>query len=66
MVNHRRKEKTEENLQDMKTVDQIMKKLRGDPGSNQDLPVKSEDDSAITDEKAKMERWKEHFKMILN
>lgn len=49
-------------LKDMKTVYQITKKLRGDHGPNQDLPVKAEDGSAITEEKAKLERWKRTFR----
>lgn len=53
-------------MKDMKTVYQITKKLRGDHGPKQDLPVKAEDGSAITEEKAKLERWKEHFEKILN
>lgn len=53
-------------MKDMKTVYQITKKLRGDHGPNQDLPVKAEDGSAITEEKAKLERWREHFEKILN
>lgn len=53
-------------MKDMKTVYQITKKLRGDLGPNQDLPVKAEDGSAITEEKANIERWREHFEKILN
>lgn len=53
-------------MKDMKTVYQITKKLRGDHGPNQDPPVKAEDGSAITEEKAKLERWREHFEKILN
>lgn len=53
-------------MKDMKTVYQIKKKLRGDHGPNQDLPVKAEDGSAITEEKAKLERWREHYEKILN
>ncbi|XP_062614538.1 uncharacterized protein LOC134276298 [Saccostrea cucullata] len=51
---------------DMKTVYQIRKKLRGDHGPNQDLPVKAEDGSAITEELAKLESWREHLENILN
>lgn len=53
-------------IKDMKTVYQITKKLRGDHGPNQDLPVKAEDGSAITEGRAKQERWREHFEKILN
>lgn len=49
----------------MKTV-QITKKLRGDTGPNQDIPVKTEDDTTITEETAKLESWREQFKKILN
>ena len=51
---------------DMKTVYQITKKLRGDRGQSQDLPVKAEDGTPITEEQAKLERWREHFQQILN
>lgn len=53
-------------IKDIKTVYQIMKKLRGDHGLNQDLPVKAGDGSAITEEKTKLERLKDHFEKILN
>lgn len=53
-------------IKDMKTVFQITKKLRGDHGPNLDLPVKAKDESAITEEKAKLKRWREHFEKILN
>ena len=33
---------------------------------NQDLPVKAADGTSITEEKAKLERWKKHFEQILN
>ena len=42
---------------DMKTVHQVTKKLREDRGQNQDLYVKANDCSTITEEKAKLERW---------
>ena len=41
---------------DMKTFQQITRKLRGDRGKNHDLTVKTKDGSTITDEKAKLER----------
>ena len=44
----------------MKTVYQITGKLRGDRGQNQDLIVKAKDGSTITEEKAKIERWRDH------
>lgn len=53
-------------IKDMKTVNKITKKLRGDHGPNQNLPVKTEDSSAIAVERAKLERWREHFEKILN
>lgn len=48
-------------IKDMKTVYHIIKKLRGDHDPNQDLPVKAEDGSAITEEMAKLQNWREHF-----
>ena len=50
----------------MKTVYQIIRNLRGDRGQNQDLIVKVKDGSTITEEKAKQERWREHFQQLLN
>ena len=46
---------------DTMTVCQITRKLRGDRGQNQDLNVKAKDRSIITEEKAKLERWREHI-----
>ncbi|KAK3517624.1 hypothetical protein QTP70_013436 [Hemibagrus guttatus] len=51
---------------DMKTVYMTTKKLRGDRGQNQDIPVRAKDGTPITEEYAKLERWKEHFRKILN
>ena len=51
---------------DMKTVYQITRKLHGDRGQNQDLIVKAKDGSTITEEKAKLERWREHFQQLLS
>ena len=51
---------------DMKTVYQITRKLSGDSGQSQDLTVKAKDRSAITEEKATLERWREHFQQLLN
>ncbi|KAK3545686.1 hypothetical protein QTP70_010891 [Hemibagrus guttatus] len=51
---------------DMKTVYMTTKKLRGDRGQNQDIPVRAKDGTPITEEYAKLERWKEHFRQILN
>jgi hypothetical protein len=51
---------------DMKTVYMTTKKLRGDRRQNQDIPVKAEDGTPITEERAKLGRWKEHFQRILN
>ncbi|GFR97313.1 craniofacial development protein 2 [Elysia marginata] len=53
-------------LGDMKSVYAITKKLRRDRGINQEIPVKAEVGTNITDEKRKLERWKEHFEKILN
>ncbi|KAK3549305.1 hypothetical protein QTP70_034532 [Hemibagrus guttatus] len=50
----------------MKTVYMTTKKLRGDRGQNQDIPVRAKDGTPITEEYAKLERWKEHFRQILN
>ncbi|KAK3515953.1 hypothetical protein QTP86_004679, partial [Hemibagrus guttatus] len=51
---------------DMKTVYMTTKKLRGDRGQNQDIPVRAKDGTPITEEYAKLKRWKEHFRQILN
>ena len=50
---------------DIKTVNQIARKLRGDRGQNQDLTVRAKDGSTITDEKAKVKRWRKHFQQLL-
>ncbi|GFR83126.1 endonuclease-reverse transcriptase [Elysia marginata] len=42
------------------------KKLRGDRGMNQEIPVKAEDGTTINDNKRKLERWKKHFEKIFN
>ncbi|KAK3540972.1 hypothetical protein QTP86_007688 [Hemibagrus guttatus] len=41
---------------DMKTVYMTTKKLRGDRGQNQDIPVRAKDGTPITEEYAKLER----------
>ena len=51
---------------DMRTVYQITRKLQGNHGNTQDLPLKAVDGSTITEEKAKLQRWGEHFNEILN
>lgn len=51
---------------DMKTVYMITKKLRGDRGQNQDLPLKASDGTLITEEQAKLARWRDHFQQTLN
>ena len=33
----------------------------GKKKQNQEIPVKSEDDTLITEELAKLERWRQHF-----
>ena len=50
---------------DMKTVLQITRKLRGDSLQNQDFTAKAKDGSTITEEQAKLERWREqqHFNL---
>ena len=53
-------------MKDMKTVYMTTRKLRGDRGYNQDIPVKAEDGTPITEELAKLERWKQHFQHTLN
>ena len=50
----------------MKTAYQITGKLRGERGQNHDLTVKAKDGSTITEEKAKLERWREHLQQLLN
>ena len=50
---------------DTKTVFQITRTPRGDRGQNQDLTVKAKDGSTITEEKAKLERWREHLQQLL-
>ena len=50
---------------DMKTVYQITRKLHGDRGDNEDCTVKAKDGSTITEEKAKLERLREHFQQLL-
>ncbi|KAH3692390.1 hypothetical protein DPMN_194840 [Dreissena polymorpha] len=44
----------------MKTVNQITRKLKGDYGKHQDLPVRAEDGTHLTVEEEKLERWKQH------
>ena len=51
---------------DMKSLYQITKKLKGDTGPNQNLPLKDADGKIVTVEKEKIERWKEHFQQVLN
>ena len=51
---------------DMRTVYQITRKLRGDRGENQNHTVESKDGSTITEEKTKLDRWREHFQQLLN
>ena len=51
---------------DMKTVYQITRKLKGDFGQNCDRPVKDEDGTTLTSEEQKLQRWKEHFQKVLN
>ena len=50
----------------MKTVYQITRKLCRDIGQNLDLTVRAIDRSFITEENAKLERWREHFQQLLN
>ena len=50
----------------MKSLYLITKKLKGDTGPNQNLPLKDADGKIITVEKEKIERWKEHFQQVLN
>ena len=51
---------------DMKTVSQITRKLRWDRGQNQDPAVKAKDGSTITEEKAKLDRLREHLQQLLS
>ena len=53
-------------LKDLKTVYEITRKLMGEKKQNQEIPVKSEDDILITEERAKLERWRQHFQEALN
>ena len=52
--------------QDMKTVYQTTRKLKGDFGQSYDRPVKAEDGTSLTTEEEKLQRWKQHFEKILN
>ena len=60
-------EKAEEaaNKGDIATLYKITRSLSGKK-INQELPVKAADGTPITEEKAKLERWKKHFEQILN
>ena len=51
---------------DVKTVYKITRKLCGDRGHNKDVTVKVKDGSTITEEKARLERWRERFQQLLN
>ena len=51
---------------DMKTLYQISKRLRGDTGANQEVPVKAADGTVLTSMQDKIARWREHFQEILN
>ena len=51
---------------DLKTVYQITRKLKGDFGQSCDRPVKDEDGRTLTSEEEKLQRWKQHFEKILN
>ena len=51
---------------DMKTVYMTTKKLSGNWGQSQDIPLKAGNGTTITEERAKLERWKNHFQQILN
>ena len=51
---------------DMKIVYLITRKLRGNRGQNQYGTVTAKDGSTITEEKARLERWREHFLQRLN
>ena len=50
----------------MKSLYQLTKKLKGDTGPNQNLPLKDTYGKIITLEKEKIEKWKEHFQQVLN
>ena len=50
----------------MKTIYQITRKLRGDRGQKQDLTVKAKDGSTISEEKAKLDRWREQIQQLRN
>ena len=51
---------------DVMTVCQITCSLRVDRGQNQDLTEKAKDGSTITEENAKLERWREHSQQLLS
>ena len=45
---------------------QITRKLHGERGHNRDLTVITKDGSKITEENAKLARWREHFQQLFN
>ncbi|XP_052271877.1 uncharacterized protein LOC127872590 [Dreissena polymorpha] len=51
---------------DMKTVYQNTKKLKGDYGQHHDHPVRAVDGTHVTLEEEKLKRWKQRFESILN
>ena len=50
----------------MKADYQITRKRHGHRGMNQDLTVKMTDGSTITEEKTKLEKWKENIQQLLS
>ena len=51
--------------QDLKTLYRITKNLKGNYANN-DMPVKDSEGNLLASELEKLQRWKEHFKTILN
>ena len=49
---------------DIKTVYQNTKKLKGNYSQHNDLPIREEDGTYVKEEKLK--RWKKHFESIMN
>jgi len=53
-------------MNDMKNLYQISRKLAGKRHQVADYPVRACDGELVTETKAKLDRWKEHFQSILN
>ena len=51
---------------DLNTLYKITRTLSGRQRPSQDLPIKKSDGTVITEERAKLDRWKQHFQQVLN